>query len=113
MSSKSALAPYLAFGTVCLIWGSTFLFIGLNERSMPPMWALSLRLFLAFIFLSAVMLARRMAFPTGAALRVAMVYGMFEFVCNLGLLYWGETNIPSGLAAVIYGTSPILSMMLE
>jgi drug/metabolite transporter (DMT)-like permease len=113
MSSKSAAAPYLAFTTVCLIWGSTFLFIGLNEESMPPMWALSLRLLLAGIFLSAFMILRKVPFPRGVALRTVIAYGICEFVGNLGLLYWGETKIPSGLAAVIYGTSPILTMMME
>lgn len=113
MSGKSSSAPYLAFCTVCLIWGSTFLFIGLNEESMPPMWALSLRLLLAGIFLSAFMIVRKIPFPRGAALRTVIAYGFFEFAGNLGLLYWGETKVPSGLAAVIYGTSPILTMMME
>jgi len=110
--SKSAL-PYLAFCAVCCIWGSTFLFIGLNEKVMPPMWALSLRLLFAGILLSGIMLVRGIPFPRGEALRVVVWYGLCEFGGNLGLLYWGETKLPSGLAAVIYGTSPILTMMME
>ena len=111
MTAKSV-APYLAFITVCLIWGSTFLFIGLNEETLPAMWALTLRLLLAGIFLGAFMIARRTPLPRGDALKTVIAYGICEFVGNLGLLYWGETKVPSGLAAVIYGTSPILTMMM-
>src|SRR3569832_1116457 len=110
--SKSAL-PYLAFCATCLIWGSTFLFIGLSEETTPPMWALCFRLFFAGLFLCAIMLVRRMPIPKGAALKTVFVFGILEFAGNLGLLYWGETKIPSGLAAVIYATSPILTMMME
>jgi len=113
MSRTSNLTPYLAFVTVCLIWGSTFLFIGLNEESMPPMWALSMRLILAGIFLTAYMLIAKIPFPRGSALRVVFWYGLCEFAGNLGLLYWGETKLPSGLAAVLYATSPILSILME
>jgi drug/metabolite transporter (DMT)-like permease len=111
MSTKSA--PYLAFSTVCLIWGGTFLFIGLSNEVMPPMWALGLRLVLAAVLLSAIMVLKKVPFPTGAALRTAIGYGVLEFAVNLGLLYLGETKLPSGLAAVIYATAPILSMMWE
>ncbi len=111
--SQPSATPYLAFSTVCLIWGSTFLFIGLSNEVMPPMWALCQRLLLAGFLLSGIMVVRKVPFPKGAALKAAISYGIFEFVFNLGLLYWGETKIPSGLAAVLYGTSPILSMLME
>src|SRR4051812_28471159 len=107
MSRNSELAPYLAFATVSLIWGSTFLFIGLSNEVTPPMWALSQRLFLAGLLLSAIMVIRKVPFPRGAALKAVIGYGIFDFVGNLGLLYWGETRLPSGLAAVIYGLTPI------
>jgi drug/metabolite transporter (DMT)-like permease len=113
MSEKPSSAPYLAFVTVCLIWGSTFLFIGLSNEVMPPMWSLSLRLLLAGIFLTVAMALLKIPFPKGAALKTVIAYGICEFAGNLGFLYWGETKIPSGLAAVIYGTSPILTIMME
>lgn len=110
--ARSNVLPYLAFSTVCLIWGSTFLFIGLNEETTPPLWALSMRLFLAGAFLCSFMAVRKIPFPTGAALKTVLAYGFCEFALNLGFLYWGEAKIPSGLAAVIYGTSPILTMLM-
>src|SRR5579885_141219 len=110
--SRSSLLPYLAFCAVCCIWGSTFLFIGLNEAVMAPMWALSLRLLLAGIFLTAIMFARGIPFPKGSAMRTVIAYGICEFAGNLGFLYWGEAKIPSGLAAVLYGTSPVLTMLM-
>ena len=113
MKSRTDVKPYLAFSAICMIWGSTFLFIGLSNEVLPPMWALSMRLFFASILLTLVMVVRKMPFPRGAALRAAIGYGIFDFAANLALLYWAETKLASGLAAVIYGTAPIVSMMME
>jgi drug/metabolite transporter (DMT)-like permease len=77
------------------------------------MWALSLRLALSMVLLGAVLLVTRTAFPKGRALKYAIGYGIFDFAVSLPLLYWGETSVPSGLAAVLYSTAPIWSMLME
>src|SRR5260221_367604 len=43
----------------------------------------------------------------GAALQGALLFGIFNFGANLGLLYWGERVVPSGIAAVLYATVPL------
>jgi drug/metabolite transporter (DMT)-like permease len=103
---------HAAFATCTLIWGSTFLVISIGNDTVPPMWAASLRLMLAAVVLTGLVLARRRGLPRAGALRAAALYGVFQFGFNFPLLYWGETVVPSGLAAVVFATIPITSALV-
>lgn len=109
---KDAWLPYLAFSFCALIWGSTFLVIRFSNDALPPLWGASLRLLLASAMLFLICAAMRIPLPKGPALKAAMGYGALNFGVSLGMLYWGETKIPSGLAAVLYPTAPIFAMLM-
>jgi drug/metabolite transporter (DMT)-like permease len=98
---------YAAFVACCLIWGSTFLAIRIGNQSLPPEWAATLRLILAAPLLTLVVMIRHDRWPRGEALKAAILFGVFNFGVNLGLLYWGERVVPSGIAAVLYATVPL------
>lgn len=108
---RSAVLPYLAFATCALIWGSTFLAIRISNEALPPLWASTLRLVLAGLILSAILLVSREALPKGKGAKVAVIYGILTFGINFPLLYWGQVAIPSGMAAVMYATCPISSLL--
>jgi drug/metabolite transporter (DMT)-like permease len=110
--AKSDPRPWLAFSACSAIWGSTFLVISIGNQALAPVWAATLRLLLATVLLGAWSLARGEALPAGAALRAALVYGVFQFGLNFPLLYWGEKTVPSGLSAVMYATLPMTSALL-
>jgi drug/metabolite transporter (DMT)-like permease len=98
---------YAAFVGCCVIWGSTFLAIRIGNQSLPPEWAVTLRLALAAPLLALLVVIRRDRWPQGEALRAAILFGALNFGVNLGLLYWGERVVPSGIAAVLYATVPL------
>ena len=104
--------PYLVFVGCCLIWGSTFLAIRIGNEAVPPVWAATIRLVLAAPLLTMLVLATRQRFPRGAALRGALLFGVFNFGVNLSLLYWGERVVPSGIAAVLYATVPLSTALI-
>ena len=103
---------YLVFMGCCLIWGSTFLAIRIGNEAVPPVWAATIRLVLAAPILAMLVLATRQRFPRGAALRGALLFGVFNFGLNLSLLYWGERVVPSGIAAVLYATVPLSTALI-
>jgi len=103
---------YAAFVACCLIWGSTFLAIRIGNESVPPEWAATLRLSLAAPLLALIVVARKDRWPRGAALQGALLFGIFNFGVNLGLLYWGERVVPSGIAAVLYATVPLSTSLI-
>ena len=98
---------YAAFIGCCLIWGSTFLAIRVGNETVAPLWAATLRLVLAAPLLALAAAARGDRWPRGATLHAAVIYGLLNFGVNLALLYWGERVVPSGIAAVVYATSPL------
>lgn len=104
--------PWAAFAGCSLIWGSTFFAIGVGDESLPPLWAASLRLALAAVLLALIVRLRRAAWPRGAGLRAALIYGVLNFGINFSLLYWGETRFPSGLASVMYATNPLTTALM-
>ena len=104
--------PYLVFIGCCLIWGSTFLAIRIGNESVPPIWAATLRLVLAAPLLAVLVLATRQRFPTGPALRGAILFGVLNMGVNFSLLYWGERVVPSGIAAVLYATVPLSTALI-
>ena len=107
---KAPSLPLLAFISCGLIWGSTFLAIRVGNDSLPALWACTLRFTLAAIILNLILLATGQRWPKGEALKAALLYGFFEFGVSMTLLYWGETVVPSGLAAVLYAECPIVAM---
>lgn len=109
---SSALGPWLAFGGASAIWGSTFLAISVGNDALAPVWAGTVRLFLATLLLGLWALIARLPWPRAGALRGAVFYGVFSFGFNFPLLYWGEKTVPSGLAAVMYATTPLTSAVL-
>lgn len=98
---------YAVFAGACLIWGTTFLAIRVGNQSLPPEWAATLRLSMAAPLLALIVTVRRDRWPRGGALQGAILFGLFNFGANLGLLYWGERVVPSGIAAVLYATVPL------
>jgi len=105
-------ATYGAFAACTLIWGSTFLVIAFGNDTMPPVWAATLRLGLAAPILTLASFATRQGLPRGRALAAAAWLGLFQFGCNFPLLYWGETVVPSSMAAILFATIPLTSALL-
>jgi drug/metabolite transporter (DMT)-like permease len=111
MSSRTALI--LAFATIYLVWGSTYLGIRVAVESMPPFAMASVRFLIAGLFLFAVLKARGAPWPTRAQLRDHAVIGTFLLLGGNGLVVWAEQFIPSGVAALIIGVGPLFIVLTE
>lgn len=108
----STLAGLSAFSGIVLIWGSTFLVISIGNDSLPPVWAATLRLAAASVILLAIALATKQPWPKGRALEAAVWFGVVDFGVSLPLLYWGETSVPSSIAAIFYASIPLTTALL-
>ena len=100
------------FLLLCLIWGSTWLFIKLGLRDLPPLGFAATRFLLATLILSAIAAARRARLPRARAEWALLAKtGVLAFALNYGLLFWGEQHISSGLAALLQATIPVFGML--
>jgi drug/metabolite transporter (DMT)-like permease len=102
----------VVFLLLCCIWGSTWMFIKLGLRDLPPLSFAAARFLLAALILSAVVAARRSRLPRGREWLLLAQTGVLAFGLNYGLLFWGEQHISSGLAALLQATIPVFGMLL-
>lgn len=104
---------YLAFATLCLIWGSTWMAIRVLVRDVPPFRAAAIRFSLADLLLIAIVLAKRLPWPrTNQQWRALIVLGITIIALPYGLLFWAERRITSSLTAVIYSAAPLVVALL-
>ena len=94
---------FLAFAAVYLIWGSTYLAIGVGVRDIPPFLMAGVRFFTAGAILFG--FARRGEPPlTRREWAEAALAGLLFFTAAHGLGHWAQVRIPSGAAAVLVAT---------
>jgi drug/metabolite transporter (DMT)-like permease len=111
--SASPALKALAFGTVYLIWGSTYLGIRVAVRTMPPFLMSGSRYLLAGAILFAALRALGVAAPTlGQWVRSGLA-GVVMLAVGNGLVTWAEQKVPSNFAALLISAVPLYVALLE
>jgi drug/metabolite transporter (DMT)-like permease len=103
---------FLAFISIYLIWGSTYLAIRYAVETIPPLYTAGFRHFTAGSILLALALAKGLR-PTWPQIRASMIIGVFFFLLGHGSLHWAEQRVPSGLASLLIATEPIFVFVLS
>jgi drug/metabolite transporter (DMT)-like permease len=98
-----------AFSVLVLIWGTTWAVIRVGLGGIPPFTGVALRFTIAGLLLLA--LARRFGVRLRPGRRERWLWltnGVLSFSVSYSVVYWAEQYIPSGLAAVLFATYPLL-----
>ena len=103
----------LAFSMIYFVWGSTFLAIRVGVREVPPFLLAGVRFLTAGVILYLWMRAKGVRNPAPREWGAASVLAILIFVCDYGLLFWAETRVPSGIAAVVLATIPVFMALSE
>lgn len=111
MPSRTSLI--LAFATIYLVWGSTYLGIRVAVGSMPPFAMACVRFLLAGLCLFAWLKMRGAPWPSRRQLQDHTIIGTFLLLGGNGLVVWAEQFIPSGVAALIIGVGPLFIVLTE
>jgi len=104
---QAVVAAYLA---CALIWGTTWFAIRASIAAYPTYAALALRFAIAAAILLPIA-ARARPWPRGRAWAWLVVAGALDALGYL-LLYLGEERVPGAVAAVVYGTQPLILAVL-
>ena len=104
---------WLILGTLAVIWGGAFLFIGVAVKHVPPLTYVWLRLSIAaaamWLFLR--VKGQPLGLPRevwGSILLLALLNNALPFT----LFGWGQTHIASGLASILNATTPIWGVLV-
>jgi drug/metabolite transporter (DMT)-like permease len=103
----------LAFFAIYVLWGTTFLAIRVAVQEVPPLFAAGARFFAAGVLLYGFMRLRGQPAPTRAQWRSLALVGLLMFVAEYGPLFWAEKYVPSGIAAVLEATLPLITLVIE
>ena len=105
--------PIVVWLVLCLIWGSTWLFIKLGLADLPPISFCGIRFVIAAAILSCVVIVRRIEWPrTRRDWLLILVTGVLSFTINYGTVFWGEERTSSGLAAILQAIIPVFGLVI-
>jgi drug/metabolite transporter (DMT)-like permease len=95
-----------------VLWGGSFFFSKVAVADMPPLTIVFVRFAVAALLLYVYLRANSVAIPTDIRSWTSFAgMGLLNNLTPAGLIVWGQTKIPSGLASVIIATTPIFSML--
>jgi drug/metabolite transporter (DMT)-like permease len=105
--------PVIVWLLLCVIWGSTWIFIKMGLQDLPPFTFAGIRSIIAASILTLIAFIRGLKFPTQASdWKLLALTGLLTFSINYGLLFWGEQYTSSGLAAVLQATIPVFGLIV-
>ncbi|HTZ21304.1 MAG TPA: EamA family transporter [Opitutaceae bacterium] len=107
--TKTALI--IAFATIYLVWGSTYLGIRVAVETMPPFLMASLRFIVAGSLLLAFQRLRGPLRLRPHHWRDNIITGIFLLLGGNGLVSWAELSLPSGVTALIIGSQPLMMVL--
>jgi drug/metabolite transporter (DMT)-like permease len=96
-----------------LLWGGSFLFVGIAVRDVPVVSIVAFRVALAALVLHLVLRLTGRAFPLTRESIVAFAgMGILNSALPFCLIAFGQTRIESGLASILNALTPIFTMIL-
>lgn len=102
------LSDWLRLILLSLLWGGSFLFVGIAAPHLPPMTISLVRVGLAALVLAAALPVLGIALPRGMAVWGALaVMGLINNVLPFTLFAYAQGQIGSGLASILNATTPL------
>lgn len=91
-----------------IVWGGSYLFIGVAVKELPPLTIVALRVALAAGALLAVLKVMGLRPPKDPRVWIALSgMAVLNNVIPFTLIVWGQTHIASGLASILNATMPL------
>lgn len=104
---------YAAFAAVYVIWGSTYLGIRFALETLPPFLMAATRFLAAGAVLYAWARWRGAPSPSPREWRRSGAVGGLLFLGGNGAVVWAQQFVPSGVAALLVATEPLLFVLLD
>ena len=96
-----------------LLWGASFLFVGIAVQELPVLTIIALRVSLAALVLWGIALFCGHQVPRGRKTWQAfLALGLLNNVIPFGLIVFGQQIIGAGLAAILNATTPLWTVLV-
>jgi drug/metabolite transporter (DMT)-like permease len=106
---STAVAQWLTFGLLSLVWGSSYFWIKVGvDEGLRPFTLITLRLSVAMIALVLLLLATRSRLPRDpATLAKLTLVGVLNVALPFSLITWAEQYVGSALASILTALVPL------
>ncbi|PCI85884.1 MAG: hypothetical protein COB24_11510 [Hyphomicrobiales bacterium] len=95
------------------VWGSSYLAIKIAVESISPLTLVAMRMSTGTIILLVILRAQSLSLPRDlASWKVLTVSGLFGSIIPFSLISFGELHVESGLAALLMGIAPVVTILL-
>ncbi len=99
--------------TLSVLWGGAFFFSKIALSELPPLSVVLARVSIAALALFVYLRLSRQPIPADANTWTAFFgMGLLNNLIPFTLLFWGQTQIASGLASILNATTPIFSILV-
>jgi len=96
-----------------VVWGGSFLFIGVAVKELPPLTIVACRVTLAALALHLVLKVMGVRLPREREAWAAFFgMGVLNNVIPMVLIVWGQNHIASGLASILNATTPLFTVIV-
>ncbi|MEW5843804.1 MAG: EamA family transporter, partial [Bacteroidota bacterium] len=113
MTQERSFRAYLAWLSICIIWGTTYLAIRVGVKNLPPILFAGLRWIIAGPILYLFLRWRGYELPKKSDLTHLAIVAIALLGVGNGLVAFGEQFVPSGLTAILITTEPFWIVCLE
>lgn len=112
-SSQHRITILAAFAAIYLIWGSTYLAIAWAVETIPPFLMIGSRFLVAGILIFGYGFLQNPHLPTRRQWFWSAIAGFLMILVDYGALSWAEQYVPSGVASVVFATTPIWLVLFD
>ncbi len=96
-----------------VVWGGSFLFIGIAVKELPPLTIVALRVLMAAMALHLILRLAGQSLPRGRQVWMAFLgMSILNNVIPFTLIVWGQSHIASGLASILNATTPLFTVLV-
>ena len=110
---RTLMLVIVAFATVYVVWGSTYFFIQVAVRQMPPMILGTIRFVIAGGLMLAWCILRREKTWDRQQLKTSVITGLLMLLGGTGAVIWAEKWLPSSLVAILISSAPFWFVILD
>lgn len=109
----SLLLVALAFAAVYIIWGSTYFFIEIAVKYIPPMILGAMRFLAAGLIMLGLVAFRGEKIWNKKAIIPSVVSGVLMLFMGNGAVIWAEQYLPSSFVAIFLASAPMWFLLLD
>lgn len=104
---------WIALLALYIVWGSTYLAIRFTVETIPPFLSAGIRFLVSGVILLVWQRSAGTPMPTRKQWISLVIIGNLLLLGGNGLVAWAEQTIPSGVAALVIGSTPLFLVVAE